>query len=443
MKEGGPQLFVLHGLRRAGKTELIKKFASRKASFYFCASSGADADLLNRFKQTVERMYLTTLKRRLDTISWESLLTFMIENISRRATILILDDFPLLQNANTQISPLLGRLWGEKAKGKDIMLILSGSDTAMQDGLLNGNGCLEPHVTGSLYLTPLPFSDTRIFFPNYSGAERVLCFSALGGVPAYLSKFDPRKPLEQNFKKEILNKDCYLFREPLIHLWEEMREPGQYFSLLHAVSLGFTRLSDITREAGMKDIHAANKYLFALRERRILRRITPFSEEDPKKSRKGRYEFENPFFRFWFRYIYPNKSDLEMGETDFLWREKIKPDLFHFCRPAYVDICLERLERLRRYKKLPFEARRMGRWWNRTDSVDLVVEGTNGSLLLCHCDWSEKRLGSDALSRLVKKARWFSDKQQVNYGLFSGQGFTRDLKKRAEEREEILLLDYY
>lgn len=444
LKKDGPRLVVLDGMRRVGKTELIKKFVSRKTSFYFCASSGADADLLNRFKQTIERMYLTPLNRRLDTISWETLLAFMIENISRRANILILDEFPLLQNANTQIAPMLGRIWEEKAKGKNIMLILSGTDGAvMGEGILNSDSPLGPRVTGSLSLAPLPFSDTRSFFPDYSGAERVLCFSALGGIPAYLSKFDPRKPLEQNFKKEILNKDSYLFREPLLHLWEEMREPGQYFSLLHAVSKGYTSLPEITRESGLKDIYAANKYLFALRERKILRRIIPITEEDPKKSRKGRYDFENPFFRFWFRFIYPNISDLEMGDTDSLWREKIKPSLPEFCRHTFVDICLQRLERLRHYRKLPFDARKMGRWWNRADSIDLVAEGTDGSLLLCLCDWSEKRLGSDGLSRLAKKARWFPGAERIFYGLFSGQGFSRDLKARAAEREEILLLDYY
>jgi uncharacterized protein len=444
LKEMGPKLFILHGMRRVGKTELLKKLTKRRTFFYFCASSSSDTDLLRRFKQTIERLYLTPLSRRLDTISWETLIAFLIENISRRAGVLILDDFQVMQNANRQISSILARQWGEKAGKKEIMLILSGSDAVvMEEEILNGDSPLRAHVTGSLHLSPLLFSDTRAFFPQYSEAEQVLCFSALGGIPAYMSRFDPRKPLEQNIKKELLEKDSYLFREPLVHLWEEMREPGQYFSLLHAISRGFIRLPEITRESGMKDIYATNKYLFALRERRILRRLTPFTEEDPKKSRKGRYDFENPFFRFWFRYIYPNKSDLELGETDLLWREKIRPDLIAFCRTAFVDICLQRLERLCRYNKLPFKVQKMGRWWNRSDSIDLVAEGADGFLLICLCSWTDKRLGSDCLAGLGKKARWFPNATRIYYGLFSGEGFSKELNAKAKEHEEILLLDYF
>jgi AAA+ ATPase superfamily predicted ATPase len=444
LKKEGPQLFVLYGQRRIGKTELIKRFISRKAAFYFCASPASDPDLLNRLKLAMERMYLTTLNRRLPSVTWESLITFMLENLTRRANILILDEYPLLQGANGQFTQLLARIWEEKAKGKNIMLILSGSDAAvLKDGILDGTSPLSPHVTDSLQLMPLTFSSSRAFLPQYSGAEQMLCYSALGGVPANLSKFDPRKPLEQNFKTALLNKDSYLYREPLMHLWEEMREPGQYFSLLHAVSLGHSRLPEICRQAGMKDIYATNKYLFALRERRLLVRITPFTEADPQKSRKGRYTFANPFFRFWFRFVFSNRTALELGDEDTVWREGVKPNLTKFCRSSFIDVCLQRLERLSRYGNLPFEVRKMGRWWNKTDSIDLVVEGRDGSVLLCLCDWSEKRLGSDGLQRLNKKARWFADAPRIFFGLFSGQGFSKELKMKAAERSDVLLLPYY
>lgn len=444
LKKEGPQLFVLQGMRRVGKTELLKKFSSRKSFFYFCAASGTEQDQLQRFKQAIERMYRTPLSRRLAAISWETLFTFMIDNISRRASLLILDEYQILEAANRGIAHILSRIWMERARNKNLVLILAGSDAAvMEDDILSGDSPLHRHVTGALRLEPLLFSESRVFFPHYSGPERVLCFAALGGMPAYMTRFDPRKPLEQNIKNEILDKDCYLFREPLLHLWEEMREPSHYFSLLHAVARGFTRLPDIARESGMRDIYAANKYLFSLRERRILRRVLPFSEKDPQKSRKGRYDFNNPFFRFWFRYVYPFKSDLELGEVDSVWKERIKPDLNSFCRFPFVDICRQRLERLKRYSKLPFEADKIGFWWNRTDSIDLVAEGLNGEVLLCHCDWADVRLGSGCLKSLARKARWFPDASRVYYGFFSGEGFSNELKMKAAESSDILLLDYY
>jgi len=109
-----------------------------------------------------------------------------------------------------------------------------------------------------------------------------------------------------------------------------LREPAIYFSILKAIAFGRTRLNEIVQETGISDPHKVNKYLSVLRELRIVKREVPITEDKPHKSRKGIYLLNDPFFRFWFRYVLPHMSYLEEGDLDYVWQEKIKPSLNSF-----------------------------------------------------------------------------------------------------------------
>ena len=47
----------------------------------------------------------------------------------------------------------------------------------------------------------------------------------------------------------------------------------------------------------------------ALEELQLIRKEVPVTEENPEKSRKGLYKIVDPFFNFWFKYIFPFKSE--------------------------------------------------------------------------------------------------------------------------------------
>jgi len=68
------------------------------------------------------------------------------------------------------------------------------------------------------------------------------------------------------------------------------------------------------------------------------------------------------FFRFWFRYLFPNMSYLEEGDIDFVWEEKRKSSFDSFIGFIFEDICIQKLKRLNRDNKLPFKAKNIGRW---------------------------------------------------------------------------------
>ena len=65
------------------------------------------------------------------------------------------------------------------------------------------------------------------FFPRWSRAQdRVLAYGILGGMPAYLRRFDDRRSLRENLLREVLRPEGYLFDEVQFLLRNELTNPS-------------------------------------------------------------------------------------------------------------------------------------------------------------------------------------------------------------------------
>ena len=136
----------------------------------------------------------------------------------------------------------------------------------------------------------------------------------------------------------MLTTESYLFAEPEFILREELREPRNYFSILRAISMGKTKMSEILNETGFEK-NVVGKYLSVLIELRIIRREVPVTEKSYEKSKKGIYLMDDHFFRFWFNFVFPNKSFINEGESEYVVKNKIKPGMDIFVSQAFEEIC--------------------------------------------------------------------------------------------------------
>ena len=442
-KEKGARLYIIYGRRRIGKTELLRQFAKDKKHLFFSSDLSSEQEQLRQF---TEKIYQLTKESFLETQSfnsWESLLRYLFDYLAEKASLIIIDEFPYLCVSNNALPSILQKVWDEKSKDVNIFLVLCGSYMSfMEKEILGAKSPLFGRRSGQLVLQPMSFDNLEEFFPNYPEEKRVYSYAILGGTPAYLQRFSDKRTIERNVKTEILNKNSLLYVEPRFLLMEELREPSIYFSILKAIAFGKTRLNEIVQETGITDRHKVNKYLTVLRELHIIRREVPVTEEKPHKSRKGIYLLDDPYFRFWFKYVFPNASYLEEGDIDYVWEEKLKPDFDSFVGPIFEDICTQKIKKLNKDNQLPFKAKSIGRWWNREDEIDIVAMNDKGSFLFCECKWTGKKVGLSIVSQLQNKAIGFPEAKHKCFGFFSKSGFTKELECLSKKREDIILFDY-
>jgi AAA+ ATPase superfamily predicted ATPase len=276
----------------------------------------------------------------------------------------------------------------------------------------------------------LTFSAAGQFRAGKSFADILAHFSVAGGMPAYWLQFDPGKDFAQNLKDHVVRKGSVLYDEVEFILREELREPRYYFALLQAVAQGKRKLSEIVNATGLSQ-PVANKYLGVLADLKIVERELPATEETPLKSKKGLYRITDEFFHFWFKFVFPRRADLEMGRTEDVSAAVVR-DLPRHLSGVYEKVAVETLWR-NRDRFFPFSV--VGRWWDRSDEIDIIaVNRELDCILFGEVKWSEKAVGIDiyeALKRKVSKVAYGSKERKEIYCLFSKKGFTNGMLEKA------------
>lgn len=419
----GNALFVLYGRRRVGKTELLKHFMSDRPHVFFTGDLGTPLQhvrgLSRRLGVFLDDDFLTSER----ATDWPSLLAYLEQH--PRPLDLVLDEFPYLCQADASLPSLLQSTWDRAWKDAPVRLILCGSSVSfMEQEILAEPSPLFGRRTGQLRLRSMDFWSTCEFLPRLAAESRVAAYACVGGTPAYLAKLTPARSLAEGLVRQILDPVSYLHEEPRLLLHQELRELKHYFALLASIAGGNTRLNEIAQDVGIESGHVS-RYLDTLLRLELVERQVPVTEKTPERSRKGLYRVSDPFFRFWFRFVGPNLSELQEGEAEWVLRERVQPQLDHFVAPTFEDLCTQWVMRRARAGDLPFRPVRAGRWWDGRDEMD-VVAWDDRWLLVGECKWSRRRVGPDVLSLLQERSRrlpGFEHHRRL-YCVFSRAGFT-------------------
>lgn len=305
--EPGGQLVVLYGRRRVGKTETLKQFCKNKSHVFFACTESTDKLQLKNFSEKMLREDIPAKRYITQFENWEQAFRSILDlPYGSGKRLLVIDEFPYMCKSNSGIPSILQNLWDEILKDENIMLILCGSAMSfIEKELLAEKNPLYGRATGIYKMMEMGFYDAIQFFPAYSDRDKVILYSLLGGIPHYLKQFNPELTLAENIKKNILTKGCALYSEVEFFLRQELRETAVYNSVIEAVSLGNTRLNDISLKSLVEDTSKTSIYLRNLIELGIVERefSVDVSTKERANSNRGFYRVADHFFRFWYSFV--------------------------------------------------------------------------------------------------------------------------------------------
>ena len=434
------ELFVLYGRRRVGKTELLAKFCENKRHIFFVADLDAEPVLRGRFSAAVNTELLGAETAVAVYPTWESLLQVVARHAVSEPLVLVLDEFNYLLNAHPPLATVLQRLWDAELRHTQLKLILCGSHIGMMESdVLGYQAPLYGRRTGQYLLDSLSFADSRTFFMGLDPVDRVRVYAVLGGTPAYLRLVQPGQPLEAIIVDKILTRGTFLYDEVRLLLLQELREPRNYFAILEAIAAGHMRQNDIKQATGLDGI---SSYLSTLIALRLVERVVPVTESQPHKSRRGLYRLRDPFFRFWLRFVHPNRSALEQGAAQMVFDTQVAPRLDTFTGPVFEQVCEQHLWRASLAGSLPLTPQRIGPWWAPHQEIDLIALA-DGEALVAECKWSTRPVGVDILRHLEQVAASVPvlAEQTLYHALFARSGFTEEVQEEAVTRDDLLLFD--
>ena len=311
---------VIYGRRRVGKTTLIKEFLKNKTAFYFLATEELENQSMKRLAGVVARTTQNSVLQKATFIDWLDLFQVIADYKPEEKKVLVIDEFPYLVKTNPAFPSVLQNAWDEILKDNNVMLILSGSLIGMmQKHALSYESPLYGRRTAQMRLAPLPFTDIYAVqdLPFEKAVEQ---YAVTGGVPKYLEFFEDNRDFEKQLKDTVLSKNGFLYEEPNFLLKSESMTAVNYFSIIKAIADGNHKLGKIAGVLG-QETSALTPYLSTLADLGFIEKRTPITEKNPEKSRKGLYFISDHFIRFWFRYVYPYKGELELDNMQIVLDE--------------------------------------------------------------------------------------------------------------------------
>lgn len=441
---------VVYGRRRVGKTTLIKEFIKDKTAFYFLATEELESQSMKRLAGVIGRTTNNGLIQKASFADWLDLFQIIADYKPNEKKILVIDEFPYLVKTNPAFPSILQNAWDEILKDNNVMLILSGSLIGMmQKHALSYDSPLYGRRTSQMRLSPLPFSDVYKAF-DLSFDEAVKQYAVTGGVPKYMEFFQDKKELIDQLKEVVLSKSSFLYEEPFFLLRSEALSGVNYFSIIKAIADGNHKLGKIASALSL-DTSSITPYLTTLIELGFIEKRTPITEKNPEKSRKGLYFISDNFIRFWFKYVYPYKGELELDNMQIVIEEINKDFTEKFVAFAYEDICKDIFAKLCK-EEISFTSSRIGSYWlndinNDTEIDVMAIDTPDKKLFAGECKYHIKPVDAQVYFSLKEKVENNDEIKKaypgfkIIYGVFSKSGFTNRMLDIAKENADILLIN--
>lgn len=435
-----PELGVVYGRRRMGKTALVlKSIDDRDDAIYHQAAHGTTEQQLDAFINDAATIVSGVTRIRKD---WENVLSYLAE----QDAIVILDEFPYLVDEHRALPSLLQRVWDHEVEGTAATVILTGSAIGMIHKIaLNGSsplyGRISKRPNGKLDIGPLPFDAAMTFFPDYDPAEQVMAYGIFGGTPDYLRAVDETQSLKGNITETLLHRDGSLHEEPENVLYRELDDVDRYFAVLKAMAEGNHRRNEIVQAASINS-NSVGYYLSRLKELRIIGQDFP-ATIDPSRSRNSRYRILDQLFAFWFRFIHGRTSRYEVIGTN-AYDELVEPYLPDFVSGTFEQLCQRAI--LFEYGDEYSFTENPDTWWD-TDGheIDIVGPTNSETLVLGEVKFQQQPMGYGVFSRLQNDASlidWMpggGEEPKYEYALFSRSGFASSLEEGSDERDDLRL----
>ncbi len=393
---------VVYGRRRCGKSTLIKHIL-KPNDVYFMADLAESKRQMELFASMINQVIPN-----FDNViypDWRTLLENLNTRLPHKITI-CLDEFPYLAKAAPELPSILQRMLDSKEKLRFNLIICGSSQQLMHGLVLETTAPLFGRADEIIRLQPMKAVYLKEVLKT-SNIETIEEYSVWGGIPRYWELRLKEKNLRKAIERHIFASYGILAEEPMRLFLDDMRDTSQSFTILSLIATGAHRLSEIAARMD-KPATSLTAPLDKLRMLGYIEREIPFNE-NPKNSKKSLYKISDPFIRFYFHFVVPNRSYIEVHYLD-LVMEQFEAQFPSFVAEMWEKQCRAAVPFLKINGK---RFKSASRWWgtpvkNTQLEFDVMAESTDGkSLLVGECKWSDKKINPQILlAELQQKAQF-------------------------------------
>jgi uncharacterized protein len=330
-----PSLVCVYGRRRVGKSRLVTAALDRLDAVYYLADERDELLQRRALAREIER--LVPGFARVEYPDWDALFDRWAEAAPKGA-VLAIDELPYLVASSPALPSILQRRI-DRGLGRQHWVVCGSSQRMMHGIVLDAAAPLYGRAREIVKVEPLPFPYLAEALRIRLAEDAVAAFATWGGVPRYWELARGAGSLEVAQRDLVLDPLGILHAEPQRLLLDELRETMQAHSILALIGQGCHRSSEIASRLG-RPATSLTRPIAMLVDLGLVRRELPFGEH-PRRSKRARYKIADPFLRYWYRFVDPNRSQLEAGQLDVqteaawrahlseIWEEVVRTSVSH------------------------------------------------------------------------------------------------------------------
>lgn len=363
------RLTVLIGRRRIGKTTLLRKNSEEgnQPFLYLYVSKDNERVMTRKFQEAAEQTLGLRIFGQTETFAqfFEQLMRYGQQNHFT----LIFDEFQNFTKVNPAIPCHIQDIWDRYHEKVKVNMVACGSIYNMMHRIFdNEDEPLYGRQDCRINLQPFRIGVLKQILhdhnPKYTPEDLLCLYMLTGGVAKYVSwLMDAKATTKTKMLRWVTQVGSpYLSEGTELIMSEFGRDYANYLSILQMIASGLTTQSEIDGVIGKN----TGAYLDNLETEYsyIHRRQPLFSKPG---GRNSRWQLDDCFLRFWFRFILHNQALVEMERNDLLL-EIVEHDY-----EQYSGLVLEQYFRQRWMEEERVTL--VGNYWDRkgVNEIDMIA----------------------------------------------------------------------
>jgi len=312
-EQPGPQLGVIWGRRRVGKSYLITHWARDKHLVFHIARNRPVAEQLRHLSDRAHPLVSSPYRdlSRTPFSDWDDVFTVLTNAARDEPLLFVIDEFAELIQADPDIESTLRAIWEEIDRECKLRLLLTGAAVRAMEALQAERAPLFGRASLRMHLRPFAPGESALMLPGLAPGERAKAWGVCGGMPYYLDLWDDGASFTENLERLVCTEQGILLNEGELVLATEDFAGGRRERIpeqvLRAIAEGRTKFGEI-RDVVKTD---PTRALRALQDLDLVHRVQPVRAK--ADARRGYYRIADNFLDFWLSQVEPYREIIVAG----------------------------------------------------------------------------------------------------------------------------------
>ena len=437
-----PELGIVYGRRRVGKSELLAQAGGGKNDLYF--EGLQQASLKDQLDHFVSQLATQTKTPKAVAGNWRAAFEVLAHYLKRGRRYVVFDEFPWMAAGRTELVALVKYFWDNHwKKNPGITLVLCGSIAQFMTRHIVHSQALHNRKTFELKLDPFSAHDAQKFFGGYRSDFEIARFlMVFGGIPKYLEQVDPTRSLAENLDRLCFRKNAFFVTEFDSIFKEQFKVARTYERIVRTLADGSCSKEALAGRLKMKPGGGLTGYLNNLDQADFVRVFSPVSVRGAGEKTR-RVVLWDEWLRFYFQYVEPNRAAIQVNTRRGLFEKLAARSFDSWCGLAFEQLCMKNLPSILAHLGIdPSNVVDYGPFFRQPTrnkpqrdglQIDILVHRRGDVLTLIECKFRTQPVGVSVIDEVERKIKLLKAPRRftVERILLCAGELTRDLKRRT------------